>query len=115
AHRRADKERRRSVKILEAELTRVDSRLCLCLEVRCEHGTYVKEWISGEEGRTRPSLSNLIATDTECLALDVLDVIGPFPPLEGRAAPAFPESLSWPEGDLSDPWDLASFSVSVAD
>jgi tRNA pseudouridine synthase 10 len=120
AHRRADKDRLREVTVRSIE--RADGpagETCLLIEVVCQHGTYVKEWISGEEGRSRPSLASLLEVDTRCLALDVLDVPGPFPELEGVSAPSFNDALSWPpaNGD-EDRWDLPtpnSVSVRAAD
>lgn len=120
AHRRADKQRERRVEILSVAV--VDDEcvreywdgVCLAFEVRCEHGTYVKEWISGEEGRTTPSLAQLVGCRTACLALDVLDVIGPFPPLQDQQAPEFEDQLEWPVSDDDDSWDLADASFSVS-
>ena len=43
-------------------------------EVRVESGTYVKELVSGDGGRTRPSLSEILAVPCTCKALDVLEV-----------------------------------------
>ena len=45
------------------------------IEVRCTHGTYVKEWISGEDGRTEPSLATLLGFGSQCLTLDVLEIL----------------------------------------
>lgn len=76
AHRRADLERERRVEILSVrrvEPARLDLRL------RCAHGTYVKEWISGDEGRTRPALPDLLGVTCLCETLDVLDIELPGP------------------------------------
>lgn len=40
-----------------------------------EHGTYVKEAISGEEERTQPSLSDLLGVECRCVELDVLGLL----------------------------------------
>lgn len=72
AHRRADLDRERQVTVLQVR------RLAAAgieIEVRCAHGTYVKEWISGDEGRTRPSLAELLGVDSECEELDVLEIL----------------------------------------
>jgi len=45
------------------------------VEVRAEHGTYIKEWVSGDEGRTTPSLGDLVGTNCLCRELDVLDIL----------------------------------------
>ncbi len=72
AHRRADKERIRQVTIRSAE---PQGERLLSVEVRAEHGTYIKEWISGDEGRTRPSLGDLLGTPGVCRELDVLEIL----------------------------------------
>ncbi len=43
-------------------------------EVRAEAGTYIKELISGDGGRTIPSLSDLLGVSCSCALLDVLEV-----------------------------------------
>ena len=59
--------------------------------IRAQHGTYVKEAISGEGGMTRPSIAELVGAPCECAELDVLAILGsegedrPAP----RPAPAF--------------------------
>jgi tRNA pseudouridine synthase 10 len=72
AHRRADLVRKRVVTV--RALDPVDANR-LRAELRCDHGTYVKEWISGDNGRTHPSLADLLGVPCACLELDVLDVI----------------------------------------
>jgi tRNA U54 and U55 pseudouridine synthase Pus10 len=49
--------------------------LRLELTVRCQHGTYVKEWISGDERRTTPSLSDLLGVGCRCELLDVAEIL----------------------------------------
>ncbi|HEU4420215.1 MAG TPA: tRNA pseudouridine(54/55) synthase Pus10 [Planctomycetota bacterium] len=79
AYRRADLDRSRRLRVLGLAPLREG-----VVEVRilCEHGTYVKEWISGDEGRTRPSLQELLGVGCQCSLLDVEeimtdDVVGP--------------------------------------
>jgi len=43
--------------------------------VRTQGGLYVKELVSSDEGRTVPSVAELIGTDAKTLKLDVLKVI----------------------------------------
>jgi tRNA pseudouridine synthase 10 len=71
AHRRADKERVR--RVLGAEIGTLDGST-LELRLRAEAGTYVKELVHGDGGRTRPSLAELLGTQVEVLELDVLEV-----------------------------------------
>ncbi len=109
AHRRADLDRTRKVEVLSVRAFRgPGDRPSLDLLVRCEHGTYVKEWISGEEGRSRPGLGELLEAETECLVLDVWEICGPFPSAEAKGPePFFEKKMRWEdllEGE--DPWDL---------
>lgn len=76
AHRRGDLERQRHVEVLSVESR--DARACV-IEIRCQHGTYVKEWISGDEGRTEPSLAGLCGVGAECVELDVLEIVDQAP------------------------------------
>ncbi|MCC7398717.1 MAG: hypothetical protein IT455_16740 [Planctomycetes bacterium] len=72
AHRRADLDRQRQLRVLG--LVRAEAGR-LVLRVLCQHGTYVKEWISGDEGRTTPSLSSLLAVPCRCVLLDVEEIM----------------------------------------
>ena len=42
--------------------------------VECEGGLYIKELISGDEGRSKPSVSEILGIDAQCIQLDVLEV-----------------------------------------
>ncbi|MDQ1274804.1 MAG: tRNA pseudouridine synthase 10, partial [Euryarchaeota archaeon] len=44
------------------------------ITVNCEGGLYVKELISGDEGRTNPSLTGLLGIPTLVEDLDVVNV-----------------------------------------
>lgn len=70
-HRRADTVRNR--RLLAAEVVGVHGDRAE-LRVTAEAGTYVKEWIHGDHGRTRPSLAERLDVTCEVLELDVLDV-----------------------------------------
>ncbi len=73
AHRRADKLRKR--KIYHCQVTTVKgTQATLILET--ESGTYIKELISGDNGRTTPNLSDLIGFPCKVETLDVLAVKG---------------------------------------
>jgi tRNA pseudouridine synthase 10 len=69
--RRADLVRLRRVLAVEVESAE-PRRLTLVL--RTDPGTYVKELISGDEGRTAPSVAALVGVACVCEELDVLDV-----------------------------------------
>ena len=69
-HRRPDLVRKRKVKSIEAKA--VGGKL----EVRvlAEAGTYIKELISGDNGRTVPSISSLLKCRAKCDSLDVVGI-----------------------------------------
>ena len=78
-HRRASKVRTRDVYDIEGELH--DSHAAT-VEVHGAGGLYIKELISGDEGRTTPSLAGVLGVDAEVTALDVLRVDGETEPFE---------------------------------
>ena len=71
-HRRADIIRERY--IYKVEVKKVTLKRAL-LEIRCQGGLYVKELVSGDEGRTIPNVSALLNNPAKTLKLDVLNVI----------------------------------------
>ncbi|QLG61312.1 tRNA pseudouridine(54/55) synthase Pus10 [Halorarum salinum] len=81
-HRRAAKTRTRTVHDVEGELA--DPRHA-AVEVHGEGGLYIKELISGDEGRTEPSLAGLLGVSATVTALDVLAVEGEDEPFEDEA------------------------------
>jgi len=46
----------------------------LKVEIVAQGGLYIKELISGDEGRTNPSIAGILGTTARCLRLDVIDV-----------------------------------------
>ncbi|CAG8488695.1 9316_t:CDS:2, partial [Diversispora eburnea] len=46
----------------------------IILKLKTEAGTYIKEFIHGDLGRTKPSLNDMINCTSDILALDVLEV-----------------------------------------
>ncbi len=71
AHRRADKTRTRSVHtaaVVSADETTARIR------IHGDGGLYIKELLHGDEGRTEPSLADLLGCDVTVDALDVVDV-----------------------------------------
>jgi tRNA pseudouridine synthase 10 len=73
SHRRADLVRTRTVYELTGEL---EDPHHATLEVHGEGGLYVKELVSGDEGRTEPSLSGLLGVPATVTHLDVVRVEG---------------------------------------
>ncbi len=75
AHRRADLDRTRHVYSIDLEELNAEKKYFV-ITVRCEGGLYVKELVSGDNGRTRPSLSALLGTPVKVQELDVTKVEG---------------------------------------
>ena len=71
-HRRADLIREKY--IYKVKVKKVSLKRAL-LEIRCQGGLYVKELVSGDEGRTIPNVSDLLNNRAKTLKLDVLNVI----------------------------------------
>ncbi|MCJ7763522.1 tRNA pseudouridine(54/55) synthase Pus10, partial [Candidatus Bathyarchaeota archaeon] len=71
-HRRADLIRERY--IYKLKVKRVSQKQAE-MEVRTQGGLYVKELVSGDEGRTKPNVSELLNNPAKTLKLDVLNVI----------------------------------------
>ncbi|MFQ3344145.1 MAG: tRNA pseudouridine(54/55) synthase Pus10 [Candidatus Poseidoniales archaeon] len=71
SHRRAAKIRKRKVTYLGNIIIEGDE---IQFDVRCEAGTYVKELVHSDEGRTIPSVSGKIGMDCEILWLDVTEI-----------------------------------------
>lgn len=73
AHRRADMVREK--KIYQFELKYLDGSVAI-LEIEAESGTYIKELVSGDDGRTQPNISDLIDNPCKVTYLDVLEIKG---------------------------------------
>lgn len=71
AHRRSDRVRTRRIVSARAE---ADAPGRFTVELRTEAGTYVKEWVEGDDGRTEPSLASLLGIPLAVESLDVLEV-----------------------------------------
>ncbi len=73
AHRRADRVRER--RVLDISMESVEDAGVI-LEITGEAGLYIKELISGDQGRTEPSLSGLLGRSARVCRLDVVQVQG---------------------------------------
>jgi len=71
-HRRADLIREKY--IYETQIKRLAPNRAE-MKIRCQGGLYIKELISGDEGRTDPSVATIINVEAKPLELDVLKVI----------------------------------------
>lgn len=71
SRRRADLVRKRDIRSLSVDEVLEDG---LVLTLRSQSGTYIKEFISGDEGRTQPSIAGFLGVPCVCAELDVLDI-----------------------------------------
>lgn len=76
-HRRTLMTRRRTIHELAA---RHEDDHHLRLRLVTQAGTYVKEFVHGDLGRTRPSLGSLVGKPYDILLLDVTEVCFDWPP-----------------------------------
>ncbi len=72
-HRRADLVRERTVLSIDGSLV---EEYNATVEIHGEGGLYIKELISGDEGRTEPSMAGLLEVGATVRTLDVIDVEG---------------------------------------
>ncbi|MHA1733477.1 MAG: tRNA pseudouridine(54/55) synthase Pus10 [Promethearchaeota archaeon] len=75
-HRRADKTRYKRIFELDGEWV---DEATVKFRIRSQGGTYIKEFISGDEGRTEPSLTGIFGKQLTCTALDVIEIATPDP------------------------------------
>ena len=73
AHRRADLTRDK--KIYNCKIESIDDTIAT-LVIETESGTYIKELINGDEGRTIPNISDLINNPCKVETLDVIKIKG---------------------------------------
>ncbi len=73
AHRRANMVRERHIYNCNIESVN-DAMATLTLEA--ESGTYIKELVSGDDGRTKPNISEMIGILCEVTELDVIEIKG---------------------------------------
>jgi len=71
-HRRADLVREKY--IYEAKIKRLTPNRAE-MRIRCQGGLYIKELITGDEGRTEPCVAKIVTAGAKPLELDVLDVV----------------------------------------
>jgi tRNA pseudouridine synthase 10 len=71
-HRRADMIREKY--IYEVNVKKL-SRKKAEMKIRCQGGLYVKELVTGDEGRTIPSVSAILSNKAKPMKLDVLNVL----------------------------------------
>lgn len=86
SHRRADLVRQRRLHAVTLEGMEGDPGARFSLRVHAESGTYIKEMVSGDEGRTDPSFTSLAGVPVVVDALDVVAILDG--PDEAPAGPA---------------------------
>lgn len=77
AHRRADLKRIRNIHYIKFEQLSTDG-ISAVIELKCEGGLYVKELVSGDDGRTTPSLGASLGVEAKVTELDVIKIDGIF-------------------------------------
>jgi tRNA pseudouridine synthase 10 len=70
-HRRAIKTRTRY--LYKVDVKKLKPNVVELL-IRCDGGLYIKELITGDEERTKPSVSSTVGVPTTCLTLDVMKI-----------------------------------------
>ncbi|EDW75537.2 uncharacterized protein Dwil_GK23763 [Drosophila willistoni] len=83
-HRRPLHTRPRTIYSLRARVQR-DNLKSLVIDIVTQAGTYVKELVHGEFGRTNPSISSIIGKPIDILALDVESIELDWPPQVNNA------------------------------
>jgi len=72
-------EKRRTMMNREKKVTLIEAKLIddfhFSLLLKTSHGTYVKEFISGDDARTKPSISEILGNPCYCEQLDVMEII----------------------------------------
>jgi len=71
-HRRADLTREKH--IYETKIKRISPNR-IELIIKCQGGLYVKELVTGDNGRTKPNVSEIIGVKAQPLELDVLGIV----------------------------------------
>ncbi|HUR61617.1 MAG TPA: tRNA pseudouridine(54/55) synthase Pus10 [Candidatus Thermoplasmatota archaeon] len=79
SHRRADLVRKRTLHSLTLEEMPASPGTRFSVRVRAESGTYIKEMVSGDEGRTAPSLSARLGIGAKVEFLDVVAILDDLP------------------------------------
>lgn len=71
AHRRADKVRKK--KIIDVHIADMNDEN-IVLIIKAEAGTYIKEFIHGDGGRTKPNFAEALGVPCEVKSLDVIEI-----------------------------------------
>ncbi len=71
-HRRADRIREKY--IYDAKIRRLAPK-SVEMRLRCQGGLYIKELVTGDEGRTDPSVTEIVGAKANPVELDVLNIV----------------------------------------
>lgn len=71
AHRRANLERHRTIRSIRVES---ESGSEVVFVIEADSGTYIKELMHGDQGRTQPNVAGIVGVPCEVLELDVIGV-----------------------------------------
>jgi tRNA pseudouridine synthase 10 len=71
-HRRADLVREKYIYMAKVKRLKPNK---IEMRIRCQGGLYIKELITGDEGRTSPSVAEILNVEAKSLELDVLNVV----------------------------------------
>jgi len=71
-HRRADRTREKHIYKAKIKRLAPDSAE---MRIRCQGGLYIKELVTGDEGRTKPCVTEIVNAGAEPLELDVLSIV----------------------------------------
>ena len=71
-HRRNNDTREKEIYSIESN--KINDHF-LILDLTTQAGTYIKEFVHGDFGRTNPNLGSILNCNTDILQLDVLDLI----------------------------------------
>jgi tRNA pseudouridine synthase 10 len=97
-HRRSLCVRKRMIYEMSARFV---SGHVITLDLTTQAGTYVKEFVHGDLGRTTPNLGLLLGCDADILQLDVLAIDLPFPPrIANPQAPSRDNTKKGPDDHL---------------
>jgi len=84
-HRRTSSIRPKTIYSMSAQLV---NRRFLTLDLTTQAGTYIKEFVHGDFGRTQPNVGTLLGCKTDILQLDVVEVHLDWPPhIPNRSEP----------------------------
>ncbi|MFW9819712.1 MAG: tRNA pseudouridine(54/55) synthase Pus10, partial [Candidatus Thorarchaeota archaeon] len=72
SHRRSDKVREKIIYQIESKFIKPNLYEFI---IETQGGTYIKELISGDDGRTTPSFSEVFKTSLNCIELDVIEIL----------------------------------------